>query len=236
MFTLWSVCSLAVPVGFLQRSGLMTEFRIKLKALFWNKSKTNLTSFLSHPNLYQGKATSLEFHMLFSSYRRLSGWKFCKMRCEASELWRTGFFFPIFIFQIFSWIIAKCKHTLKIQLKVWGLWVCSPPAPLPLLFLKGKKVYLYFWGLLRKEQKYWRLTAWSDLPDFWGWLRALLFSFHSRPQKSHLFSTWLRGTCFCLLLSLREHWGNRKIPSLAQQLSLTVPYLLGCVTVWLHCP
>lgn len=168
--------------------------------------------------------------MLFSSCRRLSGWKFCEMRCEASKLWRTGILSPCFPFADFSGSLPTVKHfkySVESLRSLRFVFFFFPPSA-----WKGKSVvYLNFWSLLRREHKCWRLTAWSDLPDFWGWLMFLLFSFHSRPLKYyHFFSTWLETCAICLLLPLREHWGKTRVPSLAQQLNLAVPCLLGCVT------
>lgn len=81
--TFWILKHLLKPtkcLWLLQPSGLVTEFRVRLKALFGNKTKTNPASFLSLPSVYQGKATSLKLQMLFSSYRRTSLGESCAKR------------------------------------------------------------------------------------------------------------------------------------------------------------
>lgn len=69
--------------------------------------------------------------MLFSSYRRLSGWKFCKMWYEASKLWRTGIFSPCCPFSNFNGSLPTVKHFIYSVANLSSLravWFFSPSA------------------------------------------------------------------------------------------------------------
>lgn len=128
--------------------------------------------------------------MLFSSYSRLSGWQFCKMRCEASKLWRTGFFPLILFFEIFHGSLPNVKQIKysveRLRALRFGVYF------FPFLCVRGET-----WCLCISET-WGKHTSVEDLQP--GWFaqlrRVLLFSFHSRPQKSYLFSTWLEPHAF----------------------------------------
>lgn len=153
------------------------------------------------------------------------------MRYEASKLWRTGILSPCFPFADFSGSLPTVKHfkysVESLRSLRFVFFFLSP------FCLKGKKCSVPEF-LKSVEERTQMLKTYSLV--WLAWLLRLInvsavqFSFQTSEILS-FFSTWLETCAICLLLPLREHWGKTRVPSLAQQLNLAVPCLLGCVAV-----
>lgn len=133
------------------------------------------------------------------------------MGCEASKLWRTGFFFFLFSFlEIFHGPLPTVK-TWKIQWKVWGLWVCPPP----IFCLKGKKnvVYLVSVFLSSVEERTQIMKTYSLV--WLAWLlryiksSALQFSFQTSEVLPFFYLTRL---VHLLVITSQGALGQNKDP------------------------